>query len=81
MASVPSAGCLLAKNQYYRKSSISSLSSCSGSDTVTFIDHDKFQQGPPDVAETTWWFKFFFSSEPVPTNVGSKDLSAGGMHS
>ncbi|XP_037658872.1 pancreatic progenitor cell differentiation and proliferation factor-like protein isoform X2 [Choloepus didactylus] len=78
MASVPSAGCLLAKNQYYRKSSVSSVSSFSGSDPVNVIDHDKSQQGLPDVAESTWCSKWFFHSESVTSNVGGKDLSAKG---
>ncbi|XP_004466431.1 pancreatic progenitor cell differentiation and proliferation factor-like protein [Dasypus novemcinctus] len=80
MASVPSAGCLLAKNQYYRKASVSSVSSFTGSEPVNFIDHDKSQQGLPDAAETTWWFKSFFHSESTVSNVGRKDLSAGGIH-
>ncbi|XP_069932680.1 pancreatic progenitor cell differentiation and proliferation factor-like protein isoform X2 [Oryctolagus cuniculus] len=75
MASVPSIGCLLAKNQYYRKSSISSDSSLTGSDSVNFMDDDKFQQGFPEVAESTWWFKSFFHPGPVLSNVRSKDPS------
>lgn len=81
MASVPSIGCLLARNQYYRKSSVSSVSSLTGSDSINFIDDDKSQQGLPEVAESTWWFKFFFHSEPVLSNVRTKDLSANGMNS
>ncbi|XP_020006739.1 pancreatic progenitor cell differentiation and proliferation factor-like protein [Castor canadensis] len=81
MASVPSIGCLLAKNQYYRKSSISSLSSLSSSDSVSFMDDDKSLQGLPEVAESTWWFKSFFHSEPVLSNVRSKDVSASSNHS
>ncbi|CAD7672056.1 unnamed protein product [Nyctereutes procyonoides] len=52
MASVPSIGCLLAKNQYYRRLL--------------------------NVAESSWWFKSFFHSEPVPSDVRRKDLSASG---
>ncbi|XP_021574584.1 pancreatic progenitor cell differentiation and proliferation factor-like protein [Carlito syrichta] len=74
MASVPSIGCLLAKNQYYRKSSISSESSLTGCDPVNFTGDDKSQQGLPEVAESTWWFKSFFHSEPVLSNVRIKDL-------
>ncbi|XP_040828652.1 pancreatic progenitor cell differentiation and proliferation factor-like protein [Ochotona curzoniae] len=73
MASVPSIGCLLAKNQYYRKFSVSSVSS----DTVNF-KVNKCQQGFPKGAECTWWFKSFFHSESVVWNVRSKDLSSGG---
>lgn len=76
MASVPSIGCLLAKNQYYRKASISSVSS----DSVNFIDEDKSLQGLPEVAEPNWWFKSFFYSEPVLPNVIRKDLSASGTN-
>ncbi|XP_004435809.1 PREDICTED: pancreatic progenitor cell differentiation and proliferation factor-like protein [Ceratotherium simum simum] len=79
MASAPSIRCLLAKNQYYRTASISSVSSLTGSDSVNFIDDDKSQQGLPEVAESTWWFKLFFYSEPVLSNVRRKDLAASGL--
>ncbi|XP_023573512.1 pancreatic progenitor cell differentiation and proliferation factor-like protein [Octodon degus] len=81
MASVPSIGCLLARNQYYRKLSISSVSSLAGPDSANIIDDEKLLQGLPEVAESTWWFKSFFYSEPVLSNVRSKDLSASGSHS
>ncbi|XP_005396104.1 PREDICTED: pancreatic progenitor cell differentiation and proliferation factor-like protein [Chinchilla lanigera] len=81
MASVPSIGCLLAKNQYYRKPSISSLSSVTGTDSASIGDEEKPLPGLPEVAESTWWFKSFFYSEPVLSNVRSKDLSASGTHS
>uniref|UniRef100_A0A8C6FB59 Pancreatic progenitor cell differentiation and proliferation factor like n=1 Tax=Monodon monoceros TaxID=40151 RepID=A0A8C6FB59_MONMO len=61
MASVPSTGCL-APNQYYRKSSVSSGNSLTASDSVHFVDADTSQQGLPEVAEPTWWFKSFFQS-------------------
>ncbi|KAM5137532.1 pancreatic progenitor cell differentiation and proliferation factor-like protein isoform 1-T2 [Callospermophilus lateralis] len=80
MASVPSIGCLLAKNQYYRKSSISSVSSLTSSDSLNLID-DRTLQGLPEMAESTWWFKSFFHSEPVLSNVRNKDLSSSGTHS
>ncbi|XP_058555047.1 pancreatic progenitor cell differentiation and proliferation factor-like protein isoform X1 [Neofelis nebulosa] len=76
MASVPSIGCLLARNQYYRKASISSVSSLSGSDSVNVIPDDKSQQELPKVAESDWWFKSFFHSEPELSDVRRKDLSA-----
>lgn len=79
MASVPSVGCLLAKNQYYRRASVSSISSLIGSDSVNFIDEDKSQQGLPELAESTWWFKFFFYFEPVLSNV-RKEVSANGTN-
>lgn len=78
MASVPSIGCLLAKNQYYRKPSISSVSSLTGSDSVNMVDDEKPLQGLPDVTESTWWFKSFFCSEPALSNVRTKDLSGSG---
>ncbi|XP_053752052.1 pancreatic progenitor cell differentiation and proliferation factor-like protein isoform X2 [Panthera pardus] len=81
MASVPSIGCLLARNQYYRKASISSVSSLSGSDSVKVIPDDKSQQELPKVAESDWWFKSFFHSEPELTDVRRKDLSASSSHS
>ncbi|KAM7075285.1 pancreatic progenitor cell differentiation and proliferation factor-like protein [Molossus nigricans] len=76
MASVPSVGCLLAKNQYYRKASISSVSS----DSINFIDEDKSHQGLPEMAEPTWWLKSFFHSEPVLSNEIRKELLAIGTN-
>ncbi|VTJ72139.1 Hypothetical predicted protein [Marmota monax] len=81
MASVPSIGCLLAKNQYYRKSSISLVSSLTSSDSVNLIDDDRPLQGLPEMAESTWWFKSFFHSESGLSNVRNKDLSSSGTHS
>nr|XP_031548008.1 pancreatic progenitor cell differentiation and proliferation factor-like protein isoform X1 [Vicugna pacos] len=46
MASVPSIGCLLARNQYYRKASVSSAASLAASESVSFTDDDKARQGP-----------------------------------
>ncbi|KAM4824787.1 pancreatic progenitor cell differentiation and proliferation factor-like protein isoform X2 [Urocitellus parryii] len=81
MATVPSIGCLLAKNQYYRKYSISSVSSLTSSDSVNLIEDDRTLQGLPKMAESTWWFKSFFHSEPVLSNVRNKVLSSSGTHS
>uniref|UniRef100_A0A8D2NX96 Pancreatic progenitor cell differentiation and proliferation factor like n=1 Tax=Zosterops lateralis melanops TaxID=1220523 RepID=A0A8D2NX96_ZOSLA len=75
MASVPSAGCLLAKNQYYRKSSVSSSSSCC-SEAVNITDQDKAVHGLPELIDKYWWIKSFFHSEPSPPTVGRKTLSA-----
>ncbi|XP_003466044.3 pancreatic progenitor cell differentiation and proliferation factor-like protein isoform X2 [Cavia porcellus] len=80
MASVPSISCLLAKNQYYRKPSISSVNSLTGPDSADIRDDEKPLQGLPEVAESNWWFKSFFCSETVLSNVGGKDLSASGTH-
>ncbi|NWW95110.1 PDPFL protein, partial [Rhynochetos jubatus] len=81
MASVPSAGCLLAKNQYYR-------SKCSGgpgaapppappraggSNGVGFFPP---LSGLPELIDKCWWIKSFFHSEPSPPSVGRKTLSA-----
>ncbi|NXH87267.1 PDPFL protein, partial [Edolisoma coerulescens] len=79
MASVPSAGCLLAKNQYYR-------SECSArpgaacffpiiqpvSNAVGFSP----LAGLPESVDKYWWIKSFFHSEPSPPTVGRKTLSA-----
>lgn len=78
MASVPSAGCLLARNQYYRKASVSSGTSLTGPDSANFVGDDKTQLGLPEVAESTWWFKSFFQSVPVLSNVKGEDQSACG---
>ncbi|CAI9155186.1 unnamed protein product [Rangifer tarandus platyrhynchus] len=87
MASVPSAGCLLARNQYYRKASVSSGTSLTGPDSVNFVGDDKAQLaikcefyliGLPEVAESTWWFKSFFQSVPVLSNVKREDQSVCG---
>ncbi|XP_009901989.1 pancreatic progenitor cell differentiation and proliferation factor-like protein [Dryobates pubescens] len=85
MASVPSAGCLLAKNQYYRtrqnsESSASSSSSCC-SDAVNATEQDKAFHGLPDIIDTYWWIKSFFHSEPPPPTVGRKTLSASSTNS
>uniref|UniRef100_A0A8B9TXW4 Pancreatic progenitor cell differentiation and proliferation factor like n=1 Tax=Anas zonorhyncha TaxID=75864 RepID=A0A8B9TXW4_9AVES len=80
MASVPSAGCLLAKNQYYRKSSVSSSSSCS-SDPVNVADQDKAFHGLPELLDKCWWIKSFFHCEPSPPTVGRKTLSASSANS
>uniref|UniRef100_A0A8C3RER0 Pancreatic progenitor cell differentiation and proliferation factor like n=1 Tax=Cyanoderma ruficeps TaxID=181631 RepID=A0A8C3RER0_9PASS len=80
MASVPSAGCLLAKNQYYRKSSASSSSSCC-SEAVNITDQDKAVHGLPELVDKYWWIKSFFHSVPSPPAVGRKTLSASSTNS
>ncbi|NXL15602.1 PDPFL protein, partial [Setophaga kirtlandii] len=86
MASVPSAGCLLAKNQYYR-------SECSaGRELVprhsprpclpsSFLSAWGAPLGGgrlrlPELIDKHWWIKSFFHSEPSPPTVGRKTLSA-----
>ncbi|NWT46759.1 PDPFL protein, partial [Rissa tridactyla] len=69
MASVPSAGCLLAKNQYYRsKCSGWGSRSCPG----LLLPHRRL----PELIDKCWWIKNFFHSEPSPPTVGRKTLSA-----
>ncbi|XP_072185946.1 pancreatic progenitor cell differentiation and proliferation factor-like protein isoform X1 [Excalfactoria chinensis] len=86
MASVPSAGCLLAKNQYYRtrqnsESNVSSSSSCL-SNPVSIAEQDKaFQAGLPELLDKCWWIKSFFHCEPSPPTVGRKTLSASSTNS
>ncbi|XP_026554996.1 pancreatic progenitor cell differentiation and proliferation factor-like protein [Pseudonaja textilis] len=86
MTTVPSAGCLLAKNQYYRtrlnsESSVSSSSSSCSSDPMPFSDQEKNHHGLPEIFEKCWWIKSFFHSEPTPPNVGRKTLSASSTNS
>ncbi|NXM72812.1 PDPFL protein, partial [Serilophus lunatus] len=79
MASVPSAGCLLAKNQYYR-------SKCSGEPGTPCIPQTQPPsffpflrsdwEGLPELIDKYWWIKSFFHSEPSPPTVGRKKLSA-----
>ncbi|CAM4503660.1 unnamed protein product [Lepidochelys olivacea] len=81
MASVPSAGCLLAKNQYYRtrlnsESSVSSGSSSFCSDPVNFSDQEKAHHGLPELFDKCWWIKNFFHSETSASpNMSGKTLS------
>ncbi|XP_053571007.1 pancreatic progenitor cell differentiation and proliferation factor-like protein [Bombina bombina] len=70
MASVPSAGCLLAKNQFYRArlNSESSVCSSSSSEQGLPMDQEKSYQGLPEMIEKCWWLKNFFHCEQVPTS-------------
>ncbi|NXB69800.1 PDPFL protein, partial [Donacobius atricapilla] len=87
MASVPSAGCLLAKNQYYR-------SECSARPEPRVVPRNpppfsplfpSFSLGSasgggrlrlPELIDKYWWVKSFFHNEPSPPAVGRKTLSA-----
>ncbi|NWZ90050.1 PDPFL protein, partial [Nesospiza acunhae] len=78
MASVPSAGCLLAKNQYYR-------SECpAGLELPLVPKHTPHPSLPssfrsawlPELIDKHWWIKSFFHSEPSPPTAGRKTLSA-----
>ncbi|NXQ62596.1 PDPFL protein, partial [Anthoscopus minutus] len=80
MASVPSAGCLLAKNQYYR----SECSAGPGAACCPQIPpRPSLPSFPstrrarlPELVDKYWWIKSFFHSEPSPPTVGRKTLSA-----
>ncbi|XP_063155340.1 pancreatic progenitor cell differentiation and proliferation factor-like protein [Candoia aspera] len=85
MAAVPSVGCLLAKNQYYRtrlnsESSVSSSGSSCCSDPLPLSEQEKNHHGLPEIFEN-WWIKTFFHCEPAPQNVGRKTLSASSANS
>ncbi|XP_020646635.1 pancreatic progenitor cell differentiation and proliferation factor-like protein [Pogona vitticeps] len=86
MAAVPSAGCLLAKNQYYRTrlnsdASVSSSSSSCCSEPLTYSDQDKHLHGLPEVFDRCWWIKSFFHCESAPQTVSRKTLSASSANS
>ncbi|NXK33491.1 PDPFL protein, partial [Piprites chloris] len=88
MASVPSAGCLLAKNQYYRSECLGGPRAGSRPQThPPFFSPSSLLQylitwsfpplsGLPDLIDKHWWIKSFFHSEPSPPPVGRKTLSA-----
>ncbi|XP_053322932.1 pancreatic progenitor cell differentiation and proliferation factor-like protein [Spea bombifrons] len=69
MASVPSAGCLTAKNQFYRvrQNSESSVGSVSSSDSGLSTDQEKSNHDLPEIFEKCWWLKTFFYCEQVPS--------------
>ncbi|XP_032650213.1 pancreatic progenitor cell differentiation and proliferation factor-like protein [Chelonoidis abingdonii] len=87
MASVPSAGCLLAKNQYYRtrlnsESSVSSGSSSFCSDPWSEKFTGKAHHGLPELFDKCWWIKNFFHSEPSSSsNVNGKTISTDSVAS
>ncbi|KFW84177.1 Pancreatic progenitor cell differentiation and proliferation factor-like, partial [Manacus vitellinus] len=89
MASVPSAGCLLAKNQYYRSECSGGLgAACHPQTHPPFFSPSSILSqylimwsfpplaGLPDLIDKYWWIKSFFHSEPSPPPVGRKTLSA-----
>ncbi|CAH2285169.1 pancreatic progenitor cell differentiation and proliferation factor [Pelobates cultripes] len=68
MASVPSAGCLIAKNQFYRVRLNSESSICSNSsDSGLTMDQEKPNHDLPEMFEKLWWLKSFFHVEHVPS--------------
>ncbi|NXJ61013.1 PDPFL protein, partial [Rostratula benghalensis] len=85
MASVPSVGCLLAKNQYYRSecSGRGVFGSCPALRCLGFSHSQCLMvwassplAGLPELIDKCWWIKSFFHSEPSPPTVGRKTLSA-----
>ncbi|NWX04715.1 PDPFL protein, partial [Caloenas nicobarica] len=74
MASVPSAGCLLAKNQYYRSECSGGRELPGGQCLMTWV-FSPFAE-LPELVDKYWWIKSFFHCEPSPSNVGRKTLSA-----
>ncbi|NWZ39189.1 PDPFL protein, partial [Brachypodius atriceps] len=74
MASVPSAGCLLAKNQYYRSECC--VSSPNTPHRPSLPSSFLSAWGAPLLVDKYWWIKSFFHSEPSPPTVGRKTLSA-----
>ncbi|KAF1487136.1 UNVERIFIED_CONTAM: Pancreatic progenitor cell differentiation and proliferation factor-like protein, partial [Eudyptes pachyrhynchus] len=82
MASVPSAGCLLAKNQYYR-SKRSGGPGAARTRPGGLLWRRRLMvwalspfAGLPELIDKCWWIKSFFHSEPSPPTVGRKTLSA-----
>ncbi|NWT61223.1 PDPFL protein, partial [Erythrocercus mccallii] len=85
MASVPSAGCLLAKNQYYRNQdkALHGIVLFFESHFIFPVIHPVSNvvgfsplAGLPELIDKYWWIKSFFHSEPSPPAVGRKTLSA-----
>ncbi|NWS27392.1 PDPFL protein, partial [Polioptila caerulea] len=80
MASVPSAGCLLAKNQYYRSecSAGPGAACCPRTHPRPSLPSSFLSawEGLPELVDKYWWIKSFFHSEPSPPSVGRKTLSA-----
>ncbi|KAM5157956.1 pancreatic progenitor cell differentiation and proliferation factor-like protein [Mantella aurantiaca] len=69
MASVPSAGCLLAKNQFYRVRLNSESSVCSSnSDSGLSAESENPYSGLPEMVEKCWWLKNFFHCEQAPVS-------------
>ncbi|NXT91110.1 PDPFL protein, partial [Anhinga rufa] len=80
MASVPSAGCLLAKNQYYRSKCSGSCPPAPAGGAPRGAQPPSPRASPegwlPELIDKCWWIKSFFHSEPSPPTVGRKTLSA-----
>ncbi|NXW95782.1 PDPFL protein, partial [Alopecoenas beccarii] len=90
MASVPSAGCLLAKKQYYRSEFSGGRELPGGFLWRREAERPSIRTLPPsrcpdcyhsckklpELVDKYWWIKSFFHCEPSPPNVGRKTLSA-----
>ncbi|KAF1565570.1 Pancreatic progenitor cell differentiation and proliferation factor-like protein, partial [Eudyptes chrysocome] len=91
MASVPSAGCLLAKNQYYRSKRSGGPGAARTrpggllwrrvAEPPRASPEEMSGLSPlwkrlPELIDKCWWIKSFFHSEPSPPTVGRKTLSA-----
>ncbi|NXA45463.1 PDPFL protein, partial [Nothocercus julius] len=84
MASVPSAGCLLAKNQYYRSKCPLArregawVTVCRTCLSLGCTSDSIFSPlaGLPELIDKSWWIKSFFHCELSPPTVGRKTLSA-----
>ncbi|XP_067856571.1 pancreatic progenitor cell differentiation and proliferation factor-like protein [Heptranchias perlo] len=70
MATVPSAGCLLARNQFYRSrlnpvlsaSSSSSYINNAPKEGVLIPDQESSHQGLPIAVEKSWWISCLFAN-------------------
>ncbi|NWV99559.1 PDPFL protein, partial [Machaerirhynchus nigripectus] len=76
MASVPSAGCLLAKNQYYRSECSARPGAARRPQAHPSPPSSLLSSWLPEFVDKYWWIKSFFHSEPSPPTVGRKTLSA-----
>ncbi|KFP03797.1 Pancreatic progenitor cell differentiation and proliferation factor-like, partial [Calypte anna] len=86
MASVPSAGCLLARKQYYRNQDKAYLGIVPFFQTVFYFSMLVNQclmmwassplAGLPESIDKCWWVKGFFHSGSSPPAVSRKTLSA-----
>ncbi|KAG8442071.1 hypothetical protein GDO86_011023 [Hymenochirus boettgeri] len=81
MASVPSAGCLLARNQFYRvRMNSESSDSSHNSDLGLPVENEQTHRGLPDLIEKCWWIKNFFHCEQVPCTPVQINISSTRFH-
>ncbi|XP_067887915.1 pancreatic progenitor cell differentiation and proliferation factor-like protein [Heterodontus francisci] len=82
MASVPSAGCLLAARQQYYRARLNSSSGVASNGSCCLenvMEHEKSHQGFLLTLEKCWWLKNFLNCETVHHPVNT-ELSAGSGH-